>query len=138
MALPVKLPEAMLRERDELFEREFTIPKPDHRVLKDPVKAQLEAYNEHDLGQFLSCFAPEVEFVDAHGKTLLTGSRDLFRVYSGLFKERKIKTEAKELATIGNHTIHKQVVHGAGKKEEEVVVVYTHEEGLIRRVQFFR
>jgi hypothetical protein len=129
---------AQLSVLDEFFERDFVIPKPDPLTLKDPVRAQLEAYNEHDIGKFISCFGPEVEFVDSEGELILVGHRDLFRVYSGLFKEGVIQAKAKEIGRIGSHVIHFQVVEGLSEKPEEVILIYTIKEGLIRRTRFYR
>ncbi|WP_316186302.1 MULTISPECIES: nuclear transport factor 2 family protein [unclassified Bradyrhizobium] len=125
-------------DSDVIFEREFKVPKPTAAILKDPITAQLDAYNSHDLGRFLSCFAPEVVFKDGAGELMLKGHRQMYRVYSGLFEAGKIKASVDKIGKVGNHEVHHQVVTGLSKKPQEVIIVYRHEDGLIREVQMFR
>lgn len=124
---------------DLKFERTFVVPKPDAAILANPVGAQLEAYNDHDLARFLSCFADDVVFEDAEGNKLFQGHKQMFRVYSGIFGAKKVSAKVGKTIEAGNWVGHEQVTFGfAGKKSESVIVMYQSDKGIIRRVKLFR
>ncbi|HVE70501.1 MAG TPA: nuclear transport factor 2 family protein [Thermoanaerobaculia bacterium] len=123
---------------DVQFDR-AVVPKPDRKVLADPVQAQLEAYNAHDLGRFISCFTKDAVFEGSDGEVLIKGHKQIYQVYSGVFSAKKVSAKVVNRFAVGNWVADHQVVSGlSGKKKNEVIAAYRVEKGLISRVKLLR
>jgi hypothetical protein len=57
----------------------------DRRVSHDPVQAQLDAYNAHDVEAFAACYAADVKIFDAAGALVTQGTDALRARYAALF-----------------------------------------------------
>jgi hypothetical protein len=53
----------------------------------DPVQAQLDAYNTHDVDAFLDCYAPEAVIRHADGRVLMRGHEEIRARYERLFAD---------------------------------------------------
>jgi hypothetical protein len=51
----------------------------------DPVQAQLDAYNAHDVAAFAACYAADVKIFDATGALVMEGTDALRARYGELF-----------------------------------------------------
>ncbi|HEU5268509.1 MAG TPA: nuclear transport factor 2 family protein [Jatrophihabitans sp.] len=129
-----------LKGLPEEMERELQLIKPDEAVLADPVAAQVDAYNAHDLTRFLSCFDKDVVFEDGTGQKLFSGHGELSRVYAGVFGTESLSCEVVNRIQLNQWVVDEQKVTGlAGDQAEEtVIVVYQVANGLISRVRLLR
>jgi hypothetical protein len=51
----------------------------------DPVQAQLDAYNAHDVEAFVACYAADVKMFDATGTLVMDGAEAVRARYGALF-----------------------------------------------------
>ncbi len=106
----------------------------------DVAQAQLDAYNARDLEAFAACYADEVEVYDFPGQLRYSGQAALREFYARRFAVPTLKAVAKSRAVIGDRVIDHEVcwLNGTDQPPVELVVIYTVEAGLIRRVDFLR
>ena len=105
----------------------------------DLVQRQLDAYNDHDLGQFLACYSDAIRTfrMPAH-EPAITGKAELGEFYAThRFNRPQLHAEVLSRIVLGNKVIDHERVHGLGPVASEVVAVYEVEGGLIQNVWFF-
>jgi len=103
-------------------------------------QAQLDAYNARDLEAFAACYAEDVEVYDFPNQPRYSGQQALREFYAKRFTVPTLKAVAKSRAVIGDRVVdHEECwLNGTDQPSVEVVVIYTVEAGLIRRVDFLR
>lgn len=120
------------------FKEKFEVQERDEKILSDPVAAQLDAYNSHDLGRFLACFADDVEFLTADGETMFQGRDQLAQVYAGVFEDSKVHCKVTNRLTAGEWVVDEQHVSGIGDDKETVIALYRVQDGSITQVRLLR
>jgi hypothetical protein len=104
------------------------------------VQRQLDAYNARDLDAFAACYARDVETFDFPNAPRFAGIEALREFYAGRFAVPTLKAIAKTRSVIGDRVVDHEVcwLRGTEVSPVELVVIYTVEAGLIRRVDFLR
>ncbi|MBX7195527.1 MAG: nuclear transport factor 2 family protein [Sandaracinaceae bacterium] len=109
------------------------------RAMRDPVEAQLEAYNARDVERFVLCFTDDVVVEDAKGTLLLAG-RDAFRAsYAAMFEASPaLHCRVVSRMRAGAFVVDEERVTGRGEAELHVIVVYTLRDDRIAHVRVLR
>lgn len=109
------------------------------RTMRDPVEAQLEAYNARDVDRFVACFSEDVIVEDAAGTRLLTG-REAFRAsYAAMFAAHPaLHCRVVTRLRAGPFVVDEERVTGRGEGELHVIVIYTLREDRIAHVRLLR
>jgi len=104
----------------------------------DPVQAQLDAYNAHDIEAFLACYAPDVEIRHADGRVLMRGHDEVRARYTQLFAANPdVVAEVPTRIRAGDWTVDEERVLLADG-ELHVAVGYKVADGLIQLVVMMR
>jgi len=111
----------------------------------DPVQAQLDAYNAHDVDAFVACYATTVKMFDAAGHLVVDG-RDAARArYAALFAgSPALCAEVTQRTRIGGadgwYVVDTERVSGRNEPGSphafEVLVLYAGRGALIHEVRF--
>ncbi len=104
------------------------------------VQRQLDAYNARDLEAFAACYAQDVEVYDFPNAPRYSGMAALRDFYAVRFAVPTLKAIARTRSVIGNRVVDHEVcwINGTEAAPVELVVIYSVEAGLIRRVDFLR
>jgi hypothetical protein len=104
------------------------------------VQRQLDAYNARDLDAFAACYARDVETFDFPDTPRFAGIEALRQFYGVRFSVPTLKAIAKTRSVIGDRVVDHEIcwLNGTDQPPVELVVIYTVEAGLIRRVDFLR
>jgi len=114
-------------------------------MTRDPLQAQLDAYNAHDLEAFVACYAPQVRMYDAGGALLVAGSDGIRARYGPLFSSSpQLRAEVVQRTRIGTpqawYAVDNERVTGRNEpgapKRFEVLVLYAGRGDLIHEVRF--
>lgn len=99
------------------------------------VSRQLEAYNRHDLEQFLATYAPNAVM---HGRdgSVLTGRRALREVYGPRLAAGRARAEIVNRIAEGDWVVDHEVAHGIEPEPIRVLAAYRVVDGLIAEVRF--
>lgn len=91
----------------------------------DPVDAQLEAYNAHDVDSFVACYSPDVVFRDGQGNALLVG-RDAMRAeFAGLFDSTpSLRAEVLNRIVLGSYVVVEERVFRDPEPSIRGVMIY--------------
>jgi hypothetical protein len=104
----------------------------------DPVQAQLDAYNRHDVDGFLACYAEDAVIRLADGRVWMRGHGDIRARYATLFAEHPdVVAEVPTRIRAGAWTVDEERVR-LGADELHVVVGYRVRGGLIDAVVMMR
>jgi acetyl esterase/lipase len=99
------------------------------------VSRQLEAYNRHDLEQFLATYAPNAVMHSRDGSTL-TGRRALREVYGPRLAAGKCRAEIVNRIAEGGWVVDHEIAHGIEPEPIRVLAAYRVVDGLIAEVRF--
>jgi hypothetical protein len=112
---------------------------------RDPVQAQLDAYNAHDVEAFAACYAADVKIFDATGTLVMEGLDALRARYGALFAASpQLHAEVTQRTRIGTaaawYAVDTERVSGRqepGAPERfDVLVLYAGRGTLIHEVRF--
>ena len=104
----------------------------------DPVQAQLEAYNAHDIDAFMACYAEDAVVRHADGRVLMNGHAELRARYERLFAANpEVTAEVPTRIRAGDWTVDEERVRLADR-ELHLAVGYKVEGGLIKLVVMMR
>ena len=109
-------------------------------ILK-PVEAQLKAYNNRDIDNFVSNFSTNCICEDSNGNILIQGRDAMHVSYGKMFADSpNLHCNIVSRTVVGNYIFDEERVTGRGGSEEErhVMAVYTVYDGLIQHVRFYR
>ncbi len=107
-------------------------------------RAQLEAYNAHDVDAFCACYAADVRVLDADGAVTLEGESAFRERYAALFAEWADVGAIVDVRLVAEpHVIDDERWWRIRPSDRErlsgrVLVRYTGRDGRIAVVQFFR
>jgi hypothetical protein len=113
--------------------------------MTDPVQAQLDAYNAHDVAAFARCYRDDVRAYDAQGTLLFEGIEALRTRYGALFAASPaLRAEVTQRTRIGNDAawfvVDTEVVSGRNEPGApacfSVLVFYAGRGALIHEVRF--
>jgi dienelactone hydrolase len=107
-----------------------------HPAPVEVVSRQLEAYNRHDLEQFLATYAPNAVMHSRDGRTL-TGRRALREVYGPRLAAGKCRAEIVNRIAEGGWVVDHEIAHGIEPEPIRVLAAYRVLDGLIAEVRFF-
>jgi hypothetical protein len=106
--------------------------------VNDPVQAQLEAYNRHDVDGFVACYAEDAEIRLADGRVLMRGREEIRSRYAALFAAHPdLAAEVPTRIRAGAWTVDEEKVR-RGEELLHVVVGYLVRSGLISAVVMMR
>jgi hypothetical protein len=123
----------------------MTSDAPSSAVHADPVDRQLAAYNAHDLGAFLACYAPDVMVFDFEGRITAENREVIQASYETLFARsphvrarvaRRIRVGPAERMVVIDEEHVSGYVHNGEVRRYVLAVMYEVEGGLIRTVRF--
>jgi uncharacterized protein (TIGR02246 family) len=107
--------------------------------MRDPVEAQLEAYNARDAERFVACFTEDVVVEDAAGTRLLAGREAFHASYAAMFAAHPaLHCRVVTRLRAGAFVVDEERVTGRGDGELHVIVVYTLRDDLIAHVRLLR
>jgi len=109
-------------------------------VLK-PVVAQLEAYNNQDIENFIVNFSENCVVEDGEAKVLMTGRTAMYGSYKKMFEASpELHCQLASRIVVGNYVLDEERVTGRGGNpaESHVVAVYRVENEEIVHVRFLR
>lgn len=108
-------------------------------VVITPVEKQLIAYNQHNLADFIACYAPDVRiFRMPCSEPSIQGRAALAHFYATeRFTLPQLQAEVLSRQVVGNKVIDHERVTGLRTAPYDVVVVYEVIAGLINQVWFF-
>ena len=111
-------------------------------VLK-PIEAQLAAYNNRDIENFVICFSEDCICEDAEGNVLMQGRETMKQRYGSMFEASPdLHCRIVHRAVVGNFVFDEERVTGRNGIEGEghVMAVYTVDPNaeIITRVRFYR
>lgn len=102
------------------------------------VQRQLDAYNAHNLNDFLACYAEDVCVRElATNEVIAQGKSAMHDLYTALFESRPL-LHAKVLTRIveGNTVVDHEEVEGLNDTIERTVAIYRIEDARIQDVWF--
>ena len=114
-------------------------------VSADPVQAQLDAYNAHDVEAFVACYSRNVKMYDAAGALVIDGSEATRARYERLFASSpQLQAEVTQRTRIGTpqawYVVDTERVSGreepGSPRAFEVLVLYAGSGSLIDEVRF--
>ena len=109
-------------------------------VPDDAVQRQVDAYNAHDLGTFVACYAEAVVIEDADGGVLASGREQMRERYRSLFESLpNVHAEIPVRIRVGSYVVDEERVSGGPDGDLHAVAIYRIDgDGLIDRVRFLR
>lgn len=105
------------------------------------VRAQLDAYNAHDVDAFLACYTPDCVIEDGEGALIMTGHAEMRVRYQTLFASSpNLHCEIVSRVCIGDYVIDEEQITGRVPNLRRAVVIYRvdNASGLISHVRFLR
>jgi hypothetical protein len=91
----------------------------------DPVEAQLEAYNAHDLERFVVCYSEDVVVDDGKGNVLARGHAGLRVRYTPRFTEHpNLHCHIVHRARVGEFVVDHERITGWKDEDVGLVAVY--------------
>ena len=109
-------------------------------ILK-PVVAQLEAYNNRDIENFIINFSEDCICEDGEGNVLLKGRLAMYESYKKMFEESpNLYCNLVSRTVVGSYVLDEERVTGRGSNpvESHVMAIYKVEDGVIKQVRFLR
>lgn len=107
--------------------------------MRDPVEAQLTAYNNHDVDAFLACYTVDCIIEDGAGTRLMTGHAEMRPAYERLFTSSpKLHCKIVHRTRIGSYVIDEEEITGRVPDVKRAVAIYRVVDGLIAHVRFLR
>jgi hypothetical protein len=114
-------------------------------MITDPVQAQLDAYNAHDVEAFVACYTADVKMFDAAGALMVDGRAAARARYTALFASSPaLRAEVTQRTRIGAdaqwYVVDTERVTGRNEPgapaQFEVLVLYAGRGALIHEVRF--
>lgn len=97
-------------------------------IYEKTVDTQLQAYNSHDINNFLDCFDDNIECFDAQsGNLLFSGKNEMRKLYEKLFGNKTLTCSIQNRITINNAVIDLEIITSKTDKKElsfKSVVIY--------------
>lgn len=79
----------------------------------DPMDGHLDAYNRHDLEEFLSYYAPDAVMEDGMGQVMMQGHAEMRQLYGTLFAQSPdLRAEILTRIRVGNYVIDEEHITG--------------------------
>jgi hypothetical protein len=98
----------------------------------------MDAYNHHDLAEFLKNYAEDIQVFTYPNIPLgKKGKEHLKSIFAPMFKEGKVSVTVIHQIQQGKYVINHEVVSYDGNNQK-YVSIYEVENGLIKTVQFVR
>jgi hypothetical protein len=104
------------------------------------VERQVRAYNDHDVGAFVACYAEAAVVEDADGSVLVRGREQMREHYGRIFSSLPdLHAEILKRISVGSYVIDEERVSGRPNGDLHAVAIYHLDaEGLIDHVRFLR
>jgi len=100
------------------------------------VEHQLAAYNARDLDRFLEVFSDDIEVIRLPAMTpSIVGKAPLARFYAeNRFNLPDLHARIVNRMVMGSKVVDHESITGIGPEPLEIIVIYSIEDGLIRRM----
>jgi hypothetical protein len=109
------------------------------RTSRDPVEAQLEAYNARDVDAFVTWFAEDVVCEDGLGAPVVAGREPMRERYRAMFAANPaLHCTVVSRVRVGAWVIDEEKITGRSPEEEHVVAIYRVVDGSIVHARFLR
>jgi hypothetical protein len=106
---------------------------------RDPVEAQLEAYNAGSADDYVTCFTEDVIVEDGLGASVVSGREPMRERYRAMFASNpKLHCEVVSRVRVGAWVIDEERITGRSPTAEHVVAIYRVVDGFIVHVRFLR
>jgi hypothetical protein len=107
--------------------------------MRDPVEAQLLAYNARDLEAFMDCYTDDCIVEDGDGNRLLTGKAEMRERYAAMFAASpNLHAKILHRIRIGNHVIDEEEITGRVPSFRHAVAIYRLAGEHINHIRFYR
>lgn len=109
--------------------------------MKDPVEAQLAAYNARNIGEFLACYTDDCLVEDGAGNLLMQGRVQMRERYETMFAASpKLHADVVHRTRIGRYVLDEEEISGRIPDFRRAVAIYrlTSDGALIEHVRFLR
>jgi uncharacterized protein (TIGR02246 family) len=107
--------------------------------MRDPVQAQLDAYNARDLERFLDCYTEDVVIEDGAGNLLMRGREEMRRRYGPMFEAYpNLHCRVVSRIRIGDYVVDEERITGRKPEEEHGVAIYRLAGEKIAHVRFLK
>ncbi|MBL8519492.1 MAG: nuclear transport factor 2 family protein [Betaproteobacteria bacterium] len=109
--------------------------------MRDPVEAQLVAYNARDVEAFLACYTPDCRVEDGAGERLMQGHAEMRERYAGMFATSpNLHCVVVHRTRIGRYVLDEEEITGRVPDFRRAVAIYrlTPDGGRIEHVRFLR
>jgi hypothetical protein len=106
----------------------------------DSVERQVRAYNDHNIEEFVACYARAVVIEDADGSVLVRGREEMREHYGRIFDRLPdLHAEIVSRIRVGSYVVDEEHVTGRLNEDLRAVAIYhLDEDGLIDHVRFLR
>lgn len=111
------------------------VARKEHPAPVEVVSRQLEAYNRHDLEQFLATYAPNAVMSGRTGAPI-RGRRALREVYGPRLAAGKCRAEIVNRIAEGDWVVDHEIAHGIEPEPIRILAAYRVVDGLIAEVRF--
>lgn len=101
------------------------------------VNKRMDAYNQHDFGEFIKLYADDVKIYTYPDIVLGTGIDHLSWIFKPKFESKSMQVEIISQMSNGDHVINHEVVTENGI-EKKYISIYEVKDGLISSVRFVR
>lgn len=109
----------------------------DVQVPRDPVQAQLEAFNLRDIEGFLSCYAADVVIRSGDGAVLMKGRDEMRNFYAPILAQPgEVRAESLHRLQAGEWTVDEERTQVSGQ-EIHALIAYQVRQSLVEAVVMF-
>ncbi|EKP0261417.1 nuclear transport factor 2 family protein [Aeromonas sobria] len=107
--------------------------------ITQPIEAQFEAYNAHDIDAFVACFAEDFKGYRMPTETPSLDGREALRAFYAAhrFNNPLLKAELVARTLLGNKVFDHELIYGLSPEPIESVAVFEVEDGLIKTAWFY-
>ncbi|MBL8512485.1 MAG: nuclear transport factor 2 family protein [Betaproteobacteria bacterium] len=109
--------------------------------MKDPVEAQLIAYNARDIDAFLACYTPDCLAEDGAGNRQMHGHAEMRERYATMVSaSHKLHADVVQRTRIGRYVLDEEEITGRVPDFRRALAIYrlTGDGELIEHVRFLR
>jgi hypothetical protein len=109
--------------------------------MRDPVEAQLAAYNARDLEAFVACYTPDCRAEDGAGNRLFAGHAEMRERYGAMFAASPgLHARIVHRTRIGRYVLDEEEITGRVPPLTRALAIYrlAPDRALIEHVRFLR
>ena len=104
------------------------------RTALEAVKRRIDAFNDHDIDEYLAAHHEDVQIFEFPDKSIGVGRAHLQRIFGPLLEKGIGKTEVRHQVAIENMIVSEEHTNFGATQPETIVAIYTVKEGLISSI----